>query len=392
MRYPCVVQMNSQKTQNGSENKDADEPSQTETPQCTHSSWLNCKDIAIYIFVCQYTPSLYRNLLQCGYMATKKRLLSGVKPTGRPHIGNYLGAMRQFVDYQENFESFVFVADYHALTSVRDGEKLREFILGVAMDYLAIGVDPKKTLMYKQSDIPEHAELCWIFNTITTMPYLMRAHAYKDAVAKEKEIDVGTFDYPMLMAADILLYDPDIVPVGQDQKQHVEYARDTAEKFNRTYGDAFKMPEPVILTDVAVVPGVDGRKMSKSYGNTIELFQSDDELKKRIMSIVTDSKTETEAKDPSTCNVFALHRHFASPEKLAELTVRYTEGQIGYKESKEILFENIRALVAPLRERRDEIAKDKQFVLDVLKEGGQRARAIAEKKMEMVRELVGVSL
>lgn len=324
-------------------------------------------------------------------MAKKKRLLSGVKPTGRPHIGNYLGAMRQFVDYQENFESFVFVADYHALTSVRSKDELREHILGVAMDYLAIGVDPAKTLIYKQSDIAAHTELCWIFNTITTMPYLMRAHAFKDAEAKNKEIDVGTFDYPMLMAADILLYDPDIVPVGQDQKQHVEFTRDTAEKFNRIYGEAFKLPEPVILTDVAVVPGVDGKKMSKSYGNTIALFAEDDELRKRVMSIVTDSKGENEPKDPATCNVFALHRHFASPEKLAELSVRYIEGQIGYKESKEILYENLRSLIAPLRERRRDIEENKDQVLKILKDGGERARAIAEKKMEKVRELVGVS-
>ena len=188
------------------------------------------------------------------------------------HIGNYLGAMRQWVELQKDYESFAFVADLHSLTSVQNGNDLRQMTLDIVLDYLAAGLDPEKVTLYKQSDIPYHTELCWIFNCITTMPYLMRAHAYKDAEARKREINVGTFDYPMLMAADILLYDADIVPVGQDQKQHLEFTRDTAEKFNLTYGETFKLPEHYIPEDVATIQGLDGRKMSKAYNNTIPLF------------------------------------------------------------------------------------------------------------------------
>ncbi|MBP9759890.1 MAG: tryptophan--tRNA ligase [Candidatus Pacebacteria bacterium] len=320
-----------------------------------------------------------------------KRLLSGVKPSGRPHVGNYFGAMRQFVDLAQTHESFVFVADYHALNTVHDGSVLRQNIIDLVLDYLAIGLDPARTVLFKQSDVLEHTELCWIFNTLTTMPYLMRAHAYKDAEAKNKEINVGTFDYPMLMAADILLYSPDVVPVGQDQKQHVEYARDTAEKFNRTYGDTFLLPEAFIPTQVAIIPGVDGQKMSKSYHNTIPLFAEDDEIRKLCMSIVTDSKGVQEAKDPEQCNVFALHRHF-SGDVLPELERRYREGGIGYKESKELLAERVCAFVRPMRERRVELAKTPGLVQTVLSEGAEKARAIAGAKMHEVREKVGVTI
>ena len=203
---------------------------------------------------------------------SKKVFLSGVQPSGKPHIGNYFGAMKQFVDLQKEHEGYVFIADYHALHSLRNPKEMNENIKNVLLDYLAIGLDPKKVTFFKQSDISEHTELAWIFDTITTMPYLMRAHAFKDAQAKNKEIDVGTFNYPVLMAADILMYGPDMVPVGADQKQHVEIARDIAEKFNNTYGKTFKLPEPMILKDVAIVLGTDGRKMSKSYGKKIPLF------------------------------------------------------------------------------------------------------------------------
>src|SRR3989338_1816253 len=234
---------------------------------------------------------------------TKKTLLSGVKPTGRPHIGNYFGAMKQFVDMQEDYQCMFFIADYHGLNFIQDGSMMKQHIIDLALDYLALGLDPQKSIIYKQSDIPEHTELAWIFDTITTMSYLMRAHAYKDAEANGKEISVGTFNYPMLMAADILMYDADIVPVGQDQKQHVEYARDTAEKFNRIFkSEVFKLPKPLIEESVAVVPGTDGRKMSKSYGNTIPLFASRDELAKAVMSIVTDSGGDRPE------NVYAIHR------------------------------------------------------------------------------------
>ena len=319
-----------------------------------------------------------------------KRVLSGVKPSGRPHIGNYFGAMRQFVELSRTHETFVFVADYHAMNSVHDGEALRRNIIDVALDYLAIGLDPKEVVLFKQSDLPEHTELCWIFNTLTTMPYLQRAHAYKDALAKNAEINVGTFDYPILMAADILLYDPDIVPVGADQKQHVEYARDTAEKFNRTYGDTFTLPEAYIPKEVAVIPGVDGQKMSKSYNNTIPLFATDDEIRKLVMSVVTDSKGTDEPKDPATCNVFALHKLVT--KDLADVELRYREGSIGYKESKELLAESLTDLITPLRKKREELSKDPSYVKKILEEGAEKARAVASKKMAEVRHKIGVSL
>ncbi len=320
-----------------------------------------------------------------------KRLLSGVKPSGRPHVGNYLGAMRQFVDLATTHESYVFIADYHALNTLQDPVALRSNILDLVLDYLAIGLDPTKVTLFKQSDVPEHTELCWIFNTITTMPYLMRAHAFKDAEAKNKDLNVGTFDYPMLMAADILLYSPDLIPVGADQKQHVEFARDTAEKFNRIYGDTFKLPEAYIPTDVATIPGTDGQKMSKSYGNTIPLFGTDEEIRKAGMGIITDSTGTTDPKDPDVCNVFALHKYF-STDTLIDLDARYRAGTIGYKESKEILVDNLIRFVTPLRERRASLAENMTTVKDILREGGIKARAVASVKMKAVRERVGVTV
>ncbi len=324
--------------------------------------------------------------------AKRQILLSGVKPTGRPHIGNYFGAMKQFVDLQNDYESFIFIADYHALNTVQNAKELSENIIGVALDYLAIGLDPKKVTFYKQSDISEHTELAVIFNTITTMPYLMRAHAYKDAEAKNKEINVGTFDYPVLMAADILLYDADVVPVGQDQKQHVEIARDTALKFNHIYGETFKTPKEMIMEHVKIVPGTDGRKMSKSYNNTIPLFATDEEIRKAVMSIPTDSKGIDEPKNPEEDKVFALHKLFATKEEIEKLRTRYEKGGMGYKESKEILVANISKFIAPLREKRAELEKDKDAVLKILKAGGEKAKGIAKAKMQIVREKVGVAL
>jgi tryptophanyl-tRNA synthetase len=320
-----------------------------------------------------------------------KILLSGIQATGRPHIGNYFGAMKQFVDLQDKYISYIMIADYHSLNTVQDPKQLSENILGVAMDYLAIGLDPKRVIIFKQSDNPAHTELGWIFNTITSMPYLMRAHSYKDAEAKNKDISVGTFDYPMLMAADILLYSPDVVPVGQDQKQHVEIARDTAEKFNHIYGETFKLPKEIIMDKVKVVPGTDGRKMSKSYGNTIPLFATDEEIKKAVMSIPTDSKGIDEPKDIENDKVFALHKLFPGSE-FADVEKKYTNGGMGYKESKEILIKNISSLIAPLREKRKKIETEKAFVLDLLKGGGEKARIIAEAKMQEVRKKIGVTL
>lgn len=322
---------------------------------------------------------------------SKKILLSGVKSTGRPHIGNYLGAMKQFVELQNDYDSSIFIADYHALTTLYNPQELEKCTISVALDYLALGLDPSKVTLYKQSDVPEHTELAWIFNCITTVPYLMRAHAFKDAQTKNKEISVGTFNYPMLMAADILMYDAEVVPVGKDQKQHIEITRDTAEKFNRIFGSTFTLPKALIYEDVAVVPGIDGQKMSKSYNNTIPLFGETDELKRAIMSIVTDSKGVTDKKNPEEDNVFALHKFFSRNE-LSELTKRYREGSIGYQESKEILFKNIETFVSPLRQKRNELLKDKDMVLDILKRGGEQARSVAQKKMADVRKKIGVTL
>lgn len=312
---------------------------------------------------------------------SKKVLLSGVKPTGLCHIGNYFGAMKQFVSLSEDFESYIFIADYHALNFIQNKEKMQEAILNVLLDYLAIGLDPKKVTIFKQSDISEHTELAWVFDTITTMPYLMRAHAYKDAMVKEKEISVGTFNYPMLMAADILLYSPDIIPVGQDQKQHVEYARDTAEKFNKIFGETFKLPESMIVKEVAIVPGLDGKKMSKSYNNTIPLFASYDEIKKCVMKIVTDSGNEIPE------NVFAIHKLLRSEEELKKI---YQEKKGKYKEMKELLIEDLEEFIAPMRKKRKELERDIPKVLLVLKEGSEKAKKIAKEKMSEIRKKIGV--
>lgn len=314
---------------------------------------------------------------------TKKVLLSGVKPTGRPHIGNYFGAMKQFVELQNEYEAHIFIADLHALTSVQNKAELEANTLGVLLDYMAIGLDPKNVTLYKQSDVPQVTELAWIFNCLSTMPYLMRAHAFKDAEAKNKEINVGVFDYPLLMAADILLPGADVVPVGQDQKQHVEIARDMAQKFNNAFGECFKQPEAMILPDMATVLGTDGQKMSKSYGNTIPLFASDEEIEKAVMGIVTDSGSEIPE------NVYAIHSLLRNKN---DLEVIYSENKGQYKKLKELLIEDLKAFIKPMRERRQALEEDKNAVLEVLRAGGKVARERAEKKMEEVREMVGLKL
>jgi tryptophanyl-tRNA synthetase len=291
--------------------------------------------------------------------------------------------MKQLLDQQEEFDVYALIVDYHAMKSVKDPKGMKENIIDVVLDYLALGLDPKKVTLFKQSDISEHTELCWIFDTITTMPYLMRAHAFKDAQAKNKEIDVGTFNYPMLMAADILLYDTDIVPVGQDQKQHIEIARDTAEKFNNTFGDTFKLPDAMIMKEVAVVPGTDGRKMSKSYGNTIPLFAEYEEIKKIVMSIVTDSS------EGIPKNVYAIH---CLLRPVSELLPIYESKKGKYKELKELLIEDLEKFIAPLRQRRKEFEKDTPKALAILKIGGEKAKKVAEAKMDKVREKIGVKV
>lgn len=298
-------------------------------------------------------------------------------------MGNYFGAMKQFVELQHEYESFIMIADLHALTTVQNGGELNENSIGVLLDYMAIGLDPKNVTLFKQSDVSAHPELAWIFECITTMPYLMRAHAYKDAEAKNKEINAGVFNYPMLMAADILLYDADVVPVGKDQKQHVEYARDTAQKFNNIFGEVFKLPDALILENTMTVPGTDGQKMSKSYNNTIPLFGSDEEIEKAVMSIVTDSGSEVPT------NVYAIHSLLRNKN---DLEVIYAENKGQYQKLKELLVEDLKAFIKPMREKRQALEEDKSAVLEVLKEGGKAARERAEKKMEEVREKVGLKL
>jgi len=323
---------------------------------------------------------------------SKKTLVSGVKPTGRVHIGNYFGAMKQFVDMQDEYDSHIFIANYHALTSVQSREDLEKQTMDVALDYLAIGLDPEKVTLYKQSDLPQVTELAWIFNCLTTMPYLMRAHSYKDAEAKNKDINVGVFDYPLLMAADILLPEADVVPVGKDQKQHIEITRDMARKFNQTFGETFKEPKELILESVETVPGIDGQKMSKSYNNTIPLFATDEEIEKAVMSIPTDSKGIEESKDPETDNVFAFHKLFTEGPEFGELRDRYEAGGIGYKESKDILIKNMIKFITPIREKREELAKNPEKVKGILKKGKEKMQEKIGKKIEEVREKVGLSI
>ena len=315
----------------------------------------------------------------------KPVLVSGIKPTGDLHIGNYFGAMRQQVALANSgdYKPLIFVADYHALNTMQDAEEMRRRTRELVMAYIAAGLDPKEVTIFKQSDVPAHTELCWIFDTITTMPYLERAHAYKDAEAKGKELNVGTFNYPMLMAADILLYDAKVVPVGQDQKQHIEYARDTAEKFNRIFKEeVFILPKEHILPEVAVVPGTDGQKMSKSHGNVIPLFASTEELEKRVMSIVTDSSGGRPE------NVYQIHKLVRSEEELALL---YEEHKGKYKALKEALILDLDRYVAPMRAKYEELQNDPGIVEEVLQRGKIEARALSEAKMEQVRRAIGVS-
>lgn len=301
----------------------------------------------------------------------KKILLSGVKPTGRPHIGNYFGAMKQWVDLQNDYEMFVMIADYHALNFIQNKEEMRSQTEEILKDYIAIGLDPEKVTIFKQSDISAHTELAWIFDTITTVPYLMRAHAYKD---KDGDVSVGTFNYPMLMAADILLYDADVVPVGQDQKQHIEITRDTAQKFNNTFGEVLKLPEELIIKDVAIVPGIDGQKMSKSYKNTIPLFATYEEIQKVVMSIVTDSSGERPT------NVYEIHKLFRK-----DIDGFYEENKGKYKILKEKLIEDIEAFIQPLREKREKVS-----VEGVLEKGKEKAMLRANKKLYEIKQAIGV--
>lgn len=319
-----------------------------------------------------------------------KRILSGIKPTGKPHIGNYFGMMRPAIEWQDKGEAFYFIADYHALTSVFDPAKLREYVRGVALDFLACGLDPAKAVLFRQSDVPAHTELAWLLSCQTPMPMLENCHAYKDHLAKEKTPSHGLFAYPVLMAADILIYGSDIVPVGRDQKQHVEVTRDLAAKMNALYGPIFKVPEASILPALATIPGLDGQKMSKSYDNTIELFLDEKPLRKKIMGIVTDSTPVEAPKDPSNSAIVALYRLFASSAEVEKMESDFRAGGLGYGDFKKRLFEVIWEYFAPMRTRRAELAADAGYVNRVLTEGAARAAATAEQVMTRVRKAVGL--
>jgi len=318
------------------------------------------------------------------------KVLSGIQPSGELHLGNYFGAIRQYLRMQEEHDCYFFIANYHALTTVREGERLKELTLQCATDYMALGLDPDRATLFVQSDLPEVTELTWILSTITPMGLLNRCHAYKEKLAQGLSADHGLFAYPVLMAADILIHNSNLVPVGQDQKQHVEVTRDIAEKFNSFFGEVLTLPEPYVLSEVAVVPGIDGRKMSKSYDNTIAIFEEKKALKKKIMSIKTDSTPVEEPKDPDKCNVYALLKLFASEEERAEVEKRYREGGIGYGEVKKRLHEHVMEHFAAARARRAELMQDPGVVKAALDRGAEKARASAAEVMRAVRAAVGV--
>jgi tryptophanyl-tRNA synthetase len=318
------------------------------------------------------------------------RILSGIQPSGVLHIGNYFGMMRPAVALQAEGEALYFVADYHALTSLRDPETLRANSRRVALDFLACGLDPERATLFRHSDVPQVTELAWILSTLAPMGLLERATSYKDKIARGMSATVGLLSYPILMAADILIYDSDVVPVGKDQKQHIEITRDLAGKMNETFGQVFKLPEPRIQPETETVPGVDGQKMSKSYGNNIDIFGDEKEMRKRVMSIVTDSTPVEAPKDPATSTIFKLYSLVASKDEIAEMRERFVKGGTGYGDFKKQLFDKLWEYFTPMRKRREEVLKDKSYVDDVLARGARRANEIADQVMDRVRKAVGL--
>ena len=318
------------------------------------------------------------------------RILSGIQPSGVLHIGNYFGMMRPGIALQAEGEAFYFIADYHALTSLRDPKALRENSRRVALDFLACDLDPERAALFRQSDVPQVTELAWILATVAPMGLLERAHSYKDKVARGMTASAGLFNYPVLMAADILIYDSDIVPVGKDQKQHIEITRDLAVKMNETYGEIFKLPEPQIQAATEVVPGIDGQKMSKSYHNNIDIFGDETETRKRVMSIVTDSTPVEAPKDPARSTVFQLYSLCATKNEIAEMRDRFQKGGTGYGDFKKELFEKLWEYFAPMRKRRAEILADKSYIDNVLSRGAKRANQVANQVMQRVRGAVGL--
>ena len=324
-------------------------------------------------------------------MTQRKRTLSGIKPTGNPHLGNYLGMLQPALAMQATHETFYFIADYHALTTVTDPTELRESTYDLVAVFDALGMDFSAHTFFRQSDVPEVTELTWLLSCVTPMGLLERAHAYKDARQNNQEVNHGLFAYPVLMAADILIYDSHEVPVGKDQKQHLEMTRDIAQRFNHLYGETFVVPEPRIAEEVATIPGLDGRKMSKSYDNVIPLFSTEKQLRKTVMRIVTDSKSVEDPKDPDTCNVFQIFRQFADKGQQAEWATRYREGGMGYGEIKQATFEVINEHLAPQRERYFKVREDRAHLDAILADGGRRARDVAREVLGRARKHVGLS-
>jgi tryptophanyl-tRNA synthetase len=318
------------------------------------------------------------------------RVLSGIQPSGALHIGNYFGALKQYLALQHDHDCFYFIANYHALTSVHEAAELRRRSLEVAATFLGLGLDPQVATIFLQSDVPEVTELAWLLSTVTPMGLLERCHAYKDKLAQGVPAEHGLFAYPVLMAADILIVNSHLVPVGQDQKQHVEVTRDLALRFNNRFGEVFTLPEPLILEDVAVIPGLDGRKMSKSYGNTIEILDEPGVLKKKVMSIKTDSTPVEDPKDPDTDNIFALFRLFAPADELAEMRRLYVEGGAGYgmvkKRTAELMVEHF----AEAREKTRELLAQPERLREILADGATRARAVARPTLDRAREACGL--
>lgn len=324
---------------------------------------------------------------------SKKIVVSGIQATGKLHFGNYFGAMKQNIDLANNddYQAYIFIADYHALTTVKNAEALKNTTHEIVAAYIACGLDISKAILFKQSDVVEHTELSLIFSNVVTMPYLMRAHAFKDHEAKDKEVNVGLFNYPVLMAADILMYQADVVPVGADQKQHIEYARDIAGFYNRAWGvEQFTLPKDYILETVGMIPGVDGQKMSKSKGNVISLFGTDEEVTKSVMSVVTDSAHPDDKKNPDTNNIYSIHKLFLSEEENLALRTKFEEGGYGYKQAKDELLTTIMKWREGKKEVYDDLMSNSGKILAILEEGGKKAKVKALKTMKEVRLQIGL--
>ncbi len=318
------------------------------------------------------------------------RVLSGIQPSGILHLGNYFGMMRPSLELASKNEAYFFIANYHALTSHPDAEDLKEFTFHAALDFLACGLNPEKTVLFRQSDVPEHIELAWLLSQVTPMGLLERCHSYKDKTAKGIAANHGLFAYPVLMAADILIYQADAVPVGKDQKQHLEVTRDIAVKFNEMYGETFRVPEPLIQDEAAVIPGLDGQKMSKSYHNTIPLFGEEKEIRKKVMSIVTDSLRPEDPKDPEQSTIYQLYKLLATPGAAGQFAQRFRQGGMGYGDAKKELFALIWEHFAPARARREELLKNQDYIEKILCDGAQKARTVAMATLKSARGRVGL--